>query len=325
MKFSPKAKPKTPVLNGPFTDKTDLITGKGSPGDVITIKDGTGNPLGSKVADGNGDFSIHIPYQLPGTVLVGIATTPDGSSEYALAAVMPSAPAGSPPSFGEAKTVTLKVGDRFAPARYSPSAIDAEDGTLDNKVVVEQNNVDTGTPGKYSVIYRVTDSDGHTAYKIMTVTVSDSKTSLVPLSPDMTSGTTDADTPPAEDQLSNEQKDTQDTPAGSIAHTSQEEGWSVVNFILAILITLISFVMLMNYLRSNRGKKWKNIEDIMGCLKASSILSVLAAVSAILLFMFAEDMNQPAVVINRWTILMSVIAALQIVLAAFPKMKGSRQ
>ncbi len=324
MKFSPKAKPKTPVLNGPFTDKTDLITGKGSPGDVITIKDGAGNPLGSKVADGNGDFSIHIPCQLPGTVLVGIATTPDGNSEYALAAVMPSAAAGSPPSFGEVKTVTLKVGDRFAPARYSPSAIDAEDGTLDNKVVVEQNNVDTGTPGKYSVIYRVTDSDGHTAYKIMTVIVSGSKTSLAPLSPDMISGTTDADTPPAEDQLSNEQKDTQDTPAGSIAHTSQEEGWSVVNFILAILITLISFVMLMNYLRSNRGKKRKNIEDIMGRLKASSILSVLAAVSAILLFMFAEDMNQPAVVINRWTILMSVIAALQIVLAAFPKMKELR-
>lgn len=90
------------------------------------------------------------------------------------------------------------------------------------------------------------------------------------------------------------------------------------------MITLISFVMLMNYLRSNRGKKRKNIEDIMGRLKASSILSVLAAVSAILLFMFAEDMNQPAVVINRWTILMSVIAALQIVLAAFPKMKELR-
>ena len=65
---------------------------------------------------------------------------------------------------------TLTVGDTFDPLD-GVSASDKEDGELTAKVKVLSNNVDTSKAGIYEVTYKVTDSQGASATKTISVTV----------------------------------------------------------------------------------------------------------------------------------------------------------
>lgn len=70
-----------------------------------------------------------------------------------------------------ASDITITVGDVFDPLKYA-SAIDEEDGVLELTLEnVVENTVDTSKAGEGSVTYRVTDSDGNTVEKTITVTV----------------------------------------------------------------------------------------------------------------------------------------------------------
>ena len=65
---------------------------------------------------------------------------------------------------------TITVGDTFDP-KAGVTATDAEDGDLTAKIIVEKNDVDTTKAGKYEVTYKVTDNQGATRTKTITVTV----------------------------------------------------------------------------------------------------------------------------------------------------------
>ena len=65
---------------------------------------------------------------------------------------------------------TITVGDTFDP-KDGVTATDAEDGDLTAKIIVEKNDVDTTKAGKYEVTYKVTDRQGATRTKTITVTV----------------------------------------------------------------------------------------------------------------------------------------------------------
>ena len=64
----------------------------------------------------------------------------------------------------------LTVGDVFN-VMDGVSASDHEDGDITGSVVVESSNVDTNTVGSYQVTYRVTDSQGASSTKTITVIV----------------------------------------------------------------------------------------------------------------------------------------------------------
>ena len=70
-----------------------------------------------------------------------------------------------------AEDVTLKVGDTFDPLK-NVTASDFEDGpiTLTQENIIE-NDVDTSRAGVYHVTYEVTDSEGKSSRKVITVTV----------------------------------------------------------------------------------------------------------------------------------------------------------
>ena len=70
----------------------------------------------------------------------------------------------------KAEDKTLTVGDAFDPMA-DVTATDAEDGNLTDKIEILNNEVDTTKPGKYEVIYKVTDSKGASYTKSITVTV----------------------------------------------------------------------------------------------------------------------------------------------------------
>lgn len=65
---------------------------------------------------------------------------------------------------------TIEVGDEFDP-RADVTAEDEEDGNLTSKIIVEKNDVKTDVAGQYEVTYKVTDNQGATRTKTITVTV----------------------------------------------------------------------------------------------------------------------------------------------------------
>ena len=65
---------------------------------------------------------------------------------------------------------TIEVGDEFDP-RADVTAEDEEDGDLTDKIEVLKNEVDTTKAGKYEVTYKVTDNQGASRTKTITVTV----------------------------------------------------------------------------------------------------------------------------------------------------------
>ncbi|MBC1917047.1 immunoglobulin-like domain-containing protein [Listeria seeligeri] len=70
----------------------------------------------------------------------------------------------------EAINKTMTVGDNFDPLD-GVTANDKQDGDLTNQILVTSNDVDTATPGEYSVSYEVTDQNGGSVTKTITVTV----------------------------------------------------------------------------------------------------------------------------------------------------------
>ncbi len=69
-----------------------------------------------------------------------------------------------------AEDKTLTVGDTFDP-KADVTAEDVEDGDLTDKIEVLKNEVDTTKSGKYEVTYKVTDNQGASRTKTITVTV----------------------------------------------------------------------------------------------------------------------------------------------------------
>ena len=81
-----------------------------------------------------------------------------------------------------AKDVTLNIGDTFDPLS-EVTATDKEDGTITlTKDNVIANDVDTSKAGTYHVTYKVTDKNGASAEKTITVTVKEQPTNK-PVSP----------------------------------------------------------------------------------------------------------------------------------------------
>ena len=70
----------------------------------------------------------------------------------------------------KAEDKTLTVGDTFDP-KADVTAEDVEDGDLTDKIEVLENEVDTTKSGKYEVTYKVTDNQGASRTKTITVTV----------------------------------------------------------------------------------------------------------------------------------------------------------
>ena len=71
-----------------------------------------------------------------------------------------------------AEDKTLIVGDTFDPKK-DVAATDKEDGDLTAKIEIAKNTVDMTKAGTYEVTYKVTDSEGASTTKTITITVKD--------------------------------------------------------------------------------------------------------------------------------------------------------
>ena len=109
--------------------------------------------------------------------------------------------------------------------------------------------------------------------------------------------------------------------------------WALVNLILTILTVLGSILLLIGYI----GKKQKEREDENGnvILNAEGeaetddikkkggwrLASIIPAVAAVIAFILTENMRLPMVLVDKWTLLMVVIALVQLLVAYFSKKK----
>ena len=115
---------------------------------------------------------------------------------------------------------------------------------------------------------------------------------------------------------------------------AQGGAWALVNLILTILTALGSVLLLLGYL----GKKNKEATDEDGnvildengeatleyTLKKKGfwrLFSLVPAIVAIIVFILTENMRLPMVLVDRWTLLMLVIALVQVAVAFFSKKK----
>ncbi|WP_018659310.1 InlB B-repeat-containing protein [Allofustis seminis] len=81
----------------------------------------------------------------------------------------------NPPTL-EVEDATITVGDALDLKTLIKKAEDKEDGTnLNDKVVIDADDFDNMTPGKYEIGFTLTDNDGATVTKKATVTVKDKK------------------------------------------------------------------------------------------------------------------------------------------------------
>lgn len=81
-----------------------------------------------------------------------------------------------------AEDKTLTVGDSFD-VMAGVTALDKEDGDLTDKIEVINNTVDTSKAGTYTVTYKVTDSNGASVTKTITITVKDEDKEEQPTAP----------------------------------------------------------------------------------------------------------------------------------------------
>ncbi|TDR55748.1 immunoglobulin-like domain-containing protein [Paenilisteria rocourtiae] len=156
--------PGTPDVDGVKEGDT-VLKGKGEPNKEITVT----LPDGSKVTgntDANGDFAINIPAQKEDAVLQVTQKGDNGLDSPAVEVIV----ASNQKPVITADDQTFRVGDTFSPLA-GVTATDKEDGNLTADVTVKSSNVDMTKVGNYTVVYTVTDKDGNTTEKTITIKV----------------------------------------------------------------------------------------------------------------------------------------------------------
>ena len=106
--------------------------------------------------------------------------------------------------------------------------------------------------------------------------------------------------------------------------------WALVNLILMLLTVLASLLLLLGYL----GKKKHTERDEYGNKRIDytrnkkgfwRVASLIPAIAAVIAFVLTENMKLPMIMVDRWTLLMAVIAVLQLIVAVMSKKQKESQ
>ena len=92
--------------------------------------------------------------------------------------------------------------------------------------------------------------------------------------------------------------------------------WALVNLVLMILTVLASLLMLLGVIGKKRGRNNKSFWRIA---------SLIPAIGALAAFVLTENMKLPMAMVDRWTLLMVIIAVLQVIVAAMSKKQNESE
>ena len=108
--------------------------------------------------------------------------------------------------------------------------------------------------------------------------------------------------------------------------------WALVNLICVImtiltaLAMLISFIFKKNEENENEEEKAENEEEKQEYRRnKAKVLGIIPAVASVIIFILTEDMRNPMVLTDRYTILMIVIVIVNLILAILSENKKERE
>lgn len=104
----------------------------------------------------------------------------------------------------------------------------------------------------------------------------------------------------------------EETPLAPMANGK----WALVNLVLMILTVLASLLMLLGVIGKKRGRNNKSFWRIA---------SLIPAIGALAAFVLTENMKLPMAMVDRWTLLMVIIAVLQLIVAAMSKKQNESE
>ncbi len=95
--------------------------------------------------------------------------------------------------------------------------------------------------------------------------------------------------------------------------------WAILNLILTILTVLSSLLMLTFYFVGKRDKEEREEEGEEELKRKGLIrlLSILPALLAVITFMLTENMRNPMVFVDKWTLLMLLYGVMNAALTFF--------
>ena len=94
--------------------------------------------------------------------------------------------------------------------------------------------------------------------------------------------------------------------------------WALINLICAILTALLSIIMLIRFFTRRKEEDEETGEEEKVQRKgALRIASIIPAIGAIIAFILTEDMSLPMQMVDKWTVLMIIILAIQVLVAIF--------
>lgn len=154
-----------PVISG-VKDHIIQVGDNFSPEDGVTVKDDKDINIELKV-----DSDVNT--KIPGTYKVSYSATDSGGKTSRVQSTVKVNP--KPGTINKVPVITasdktIKPGDQFDPLK-DVTAYDEEDKDLTKYIKVVKNDVDSSKVGTYKVVYEVTDSEGATTTKVITVTV----------------------------------------------------------------------------------------------------------------------------------------------------------
>ena len=106
--------------------------------------------------------------------------------------------------------------------------------------------------------------------------------------------------------------------------------WALVNLLLSILTVIIMLLLMVTYFTNKREEEEENTgkeeerdqdKDKVKRKGFFRLVAVIVAIVSVVVFILTEDMRLPMVLIDRWTLLMAIIALIQVVVALISKKK----
>ena len=106
-----------------------------------------------------------------------------------------------------------------------------------------------------------------------------------------------------------------------MAGVEENSYWALLNLIMTILTGIISAVLLVGYFgrKEDDEENDDENEDKTNRKGFTRVMSLIPAVGAAIIFILTENMNNPMILTDRWTILMAVILLIQAIVAIFAK------
>lgn len=95
--------------------------------------------------------------------------------------------------------------------------------------------------------------------------------------------------------------------------------WALVNLILMILTAITSILLLVGYFIKKREDENRVVEEERELKRRGLVrlISILPAVGAIVAFFLTENVFNPMIMLDQWTLLMAIIALIQVVICFF--------